>query len=57
MNKYICVKEYTLQEYDALGHATEIFVAVGSIMDEGNKYLNMKYCHLINEKCNEKLNK
>ena len=57
MNKYIYVKDCTLREYDALGHETEIFVAVGSIMDEGNKYLNMKYCHLINEKCNEKSNK
>ena len=47
MKKFVCIREYTVQEYDALGNKTEVLVAVGDVMDEDNKYLNKKYCHLI----------
>jgi hypothetical protein len=47
MNKYICTRTYSIQEYDTSGNKTEILVAVGQIMEEDNKYLDKKYCRLI----------
>lgn len=47
MNKYICTRTYSIQEYDASGNKTEIVVAVGQIMEEGSKYLDERYCRLI----------
>lgn len=47
MNKYICTKTYSIQEYDSSGNKTETVVVVGLIMEEGNKYLDKRYCRLI----------
>lgn len=47
MNKYICTRAYSIQEYDASGNKTEIVIVVGQIMEEGNKYLDKRYCRVI----------
>lgn len=47
MNKYICTRTYSIQEYDPSGNKTEILIAVGDVMEEGNKYLDKRYCRLI----------
>lgn len=47
MNKYICTRAYSIQEYDASGNKTETVVVVGLIMEEGSKYLDKRYCRLI----------
>lgn len=47
MNKYICIRTYSIQEYDASGNKTEIVIAVGDVMEEGSKYLDKRYCRLI----------
>lgn len=47
MNKYICTRTYSIQEYDASGNKTEILIAVGDVMEEGNKYLDKRYCRVI----------
>lgn len=47
MNKYICTRAYSIQEYDASGNKTERVIVVGQIMEEGNKYLDKRYCRLI----------
>ena len=47
MNKYICTRTYSMQEYDASGNKTETVVVAGDVMEEGNKYLDKRYCRLI----------
>ena len=56
MNKYICTRAYSIQEYDASGNKTEIVIVVGQIMEEGNKYLDKRYCRLITPPNKNKIN-